>query len=125
MLRDLQILQNLVPVVDMVAVMNSSLTAWRHYYCSTGSLHDSDIDLARKCLSLAPDTVREVQDCYDLIAALQSLADFGLGDVLPVTVLNCKDRMEFVRKAVEAKHNAYKNTETDDAGQPTDSLCWC
>ena len=109
MLRDLQISQNLVPVVDMAAVMNSEsllsgsitnielagsvmeglmdtgdsliLTSWRHYYCSTGSLHDSDIDLARKCLSLAPaDTVREVQDCFDLIAALQSLADFVLGD---------------------------------------------
>ena len=143
-LRDLQMLQNLIPVVDMSGVMLSYtesllssgsqtnielagsvmeglidtgdslqliLTAWRHYYTSAASLNDPDIDLARKCLSLAPDGVREVLDCYDLIASLQSLADFGLSDVLPVTVLNCKDRMDLVRRAVETRHNAYKNTQ--------------
>ena len=143
-LRDLQCLQNLIPVVEMTGVMlgytesllssgshtnielagsvmeglidtgdslQLILTAWTHYYTTAASLGDPDIDLARKCLSLAPDGVREIQDCYDLIAALQSLADFGLSDVLPVTVLTCKDRMEFVRRAVQTKHNAYKNTQ--------------
>ena len=143
-LRDLQCLQNLVPVVEMTGVMlgytesllssgshsnielagsvmeglidtgdslQLVLTAWRHYYSTAASLSDPDIDLARKCLSLAPDGVRDIQDCYDLIAALQSLADFGLSDLLPMTVLNCQDRMEFVRRAVQTKQNAYKNTQ--------------
>ena len=143
-LRDLQCLQNLVPVVEMTGVMlgytesllssgshsnielagsvmeglidtgdslQLIMTAWRHYYSTAASLSDPDIDLARKCLSLAPDGVRDIQDCYDLIAALQSLADFGLSDLLPVTVLNCQDRMEFVRRAVQTKHTAYKNTQ--------------
>ena len=143
-LRDLQCLQNLVPVVEMTGVvlgytesllssgshsnielagsvmegliatgdsLQLVMTALRHYYSTAASLSDPDIDLARKCLSLAPDGVRDIQDCYDLIAALQSLADFGLSDFLPVTVLNCQDRMEFVRRAVQTKHNAYKNTQ--------------
>ena len=87
------------------------LAAWTHYYSTAQDLADPDIELARKCLSLAPEGVKEVQDCYDLIAALQSLADFGLGDVLPVSVLQCKDRMEFVRRAVRARPSAYKNTQ--------------
>lgn len=56
----------------------------------------------------------EVQDCYDLIAASQSLADFGLGGVFPVTVLESKDRVEFVRQAV---HCLQEKSEGDEAGQ--------
>ena len=143
-LRDLQKLQNLIPVVNIQGVMLSYtesllssgshsnialagsvmeglietadslrliVTAWRHYYSSASGLHDPDLELARKCLSLAPDGVREIQDCYDLIAALQSLADFGLQEVLPVSVLQCQDRLEFVRRALQARPTAYKNTQ--------------
>ena len=102
------VMEGLVDSDDSVQLI---LTAWRHYYSNAGSLLDNDLDLARKVLSLAPEGVREVQDCYDLIAALQSLADFGLHDVLPVTVLNCQDRMEFVRRALQVKPTAYKNTQ--------------
>ena len=143
-LRDLQRLQSLIPVVNIQSVILSYtesllssgshtnialagtvmeglidtadslkliLTAWRHYYSSAGGLHDPDLELARKCLSLAPEGVREVQDCYDLIAALQSLADFGLQDVLPVSVLQCQDRLQFVRRAIQARPTAYRNTQ--------------
>ena len=143
-LRDLQKLQSLIPVVNIQSVMLSYtesllssgshtnialagtvmeglidtadslkliLTAWRHYYSSASGLHDPDLELARKCLSLAPEGVREVQDCYDLIAALQSLADFGLQDVLPVSVLQCQDRLQFVRRAIQARPTAYRNTQ--------------
>ena len=143
-LRDLQKLQSLLPVVNIQSVLLSYtesllssgshtnialagtvmeglidtadslkliLTAWRHYYSSASGLHDPDLELARKCLSLAPEGVREVQDCYDLIAALQSLADFGLQDVLPVSVLQCQDRLQFVRRAIQARPTAYRNTQ--------------
>jgi len=143
-LRDLQLLQSLIPCVTMQAVILSYtesllssgsstnidlagtvldgvvesgdtlqllLTAWRHYYTSSSGVGDPDLELARQCLSLAQPGSREVQDCYDLIAALQSLADFGLGGVLPVTVLESKDRMEFVRQAVQARPTAYKNSQ--------------
>jgi len=143
-LRDLQLLQSLIPCVSMETVILSYtesllssgsssnidlagtvlegvvesgdtlqllLTAWRHYYTSSSGVGDPELDLARQCLALAQDGSREVQDCYDLIAALQSLADFGLGGVLPVTVLECKDRMEFVRQAVQARPTAYKNSQ--------------
>merc|ERR1719431_183565 len=66
------------------------VTAWRHYYSVSGDLGDHNLDLARQVLALVRDTaphVREVAECHDLIAALQSMADFGLGSVLPVTIL--------------------------------------
>merc|ERR1719308_581730 len=98
-------------VVESGDTLQLLLTAWRHYYTSSSGVGDPDLDLARQVLSLAQPGSREVQDCYDLIAALHSLADFGLGGVLPVTVLESKDRMEFVRKAVQARPTAYKNSQ--------------
>ena len=103
------VMEGLIDTEDSVRLI---LAAWRHYYSSAGSLVDPDLDLARKVLSLAPEPgLREVQECYDLIAALQSLTDFGLDDVLPVSVLNSQDRMEFVMRALEVKTSAYKNTQ--------------
>jgi hypothetical protein len=37
-------------------------------------------------------------------SALQSLADFGLGSVLPVTVLRCSRRLDLVEQALDARH---------------------
>ena len=68
-------------VVESGVTMQLLLTAWRHYYISSSGVGDPELDLARQCLALAQDGCREVQDCYDLISALQNLADFGLGGV--------------------------------------------
>ena len=39
------------------------------------------------------------------------MVDFGLGHVLPLTILEAKDRLQFVKMAVEARPNAYKNQQ--------------
>ena len=39
------------------------------------------------------------------------MEDFGLGGVLPVLVLESRDRMELVRQAVQARPMAYKNSQ--------------
>ena len=94
-LRDLQVLQNLILCVSMQSVILSyteSLlssgssanielagtvlegvveTTWRHYYTRSSGVGDQDLELARQVLSLAQHSCREIQDCYDLIAALQ------------------------------------------------------
>jgi len=143
-LRDLQLLQSLIPCVSIQSVILSYtesllssgssinidlagtvmegvvetgdtlhlvVTAWRHYYTSASGVGDPDLELAKQCLALADPGSREIQDCYDLITALQSLEDFGLGGVLPVSVLECRDRMELVRQAVAARPQAYKNSQ--------------
>ena len=142
--RDLQLLQNLLPVVPMEGVVynycesllssgsaaNITLassvvegmmgseeqeklvtTAWRHYYSTSSGINDPVLDLARQVLGLLQPTPRAIDHCYDLLAALQSMEDFGLGHVLPLTILEAKDRLQFVKMAVEARPNAYKNQQ--------------
>ena len=142
--RDLQLLQNLLPVVPMEGVVynycesllssgsaaNITLassvvegmmgseeqerlvtTAWRHYYSTSSGINDPVLDLARQVLGLLQPTPRAIDHCYDLLAALQSMEDFGLGHVLPLTILEAKDRLQFVKMAVEARSNAYKNQQ--------------
>ena len=142
--RDLQLLQNLLPVVPMEGVVynycesllssgsaaNISLassvvegmmgseeqeklvtTAWRHYYSTSSGINDPVLDLARQVIGLLQPTPRAIDHCYDLLAALQSMEDFGLGHVLPLTILESKDRLQFVKMAVEARPNAYKNQQ--------------
>ena len=142
--RDLQLLQNLLPIVPMEGVVynycesllssgssaNITLassvvegmmgpeeqerlvtTAWRHYYSTSSGINDPVLDLARQVLGLLQPTPRAIDHCYDLLAALQSMEDFGLGNVLPVTILEAKDRLHFVKMAVEARPNAYKNQQ--------------
>jgi len=142
--RDLQLLQNLLPVVPMEGVVynycesllssgsaaNINLassvvegmmgseeqerlvtTAWRHYYSTSSGINDPVLDLARQVLGLLQPTPRAIDHCYDLLAALQSMEDFGLGHVLPLTILEAKDRLQFVKMAVEARPNAYKNQQ--------------
>jgi len=120
-------------VVDSDDTIKLILTAWRHYYSSSGGLGDVELDLARQCLSLAPPGNREIQDCYDLIAALQSLSDFGLDQVLPISVLECKDRMELVEQAVKFKPTSYKNSQRlmklatllrVNGGEPVEGMVW-
>merc|ERR1719370_1935319 len=86
-------------------------TPWRHYYSTSSGINDPVLDLARQVLGLLQPTPRAIDHCYDLLAALQSMEDFGLGNVLPLTILEAKDRLHFVKMAVEARPNAYKNQQ--------------
>ena len=143
-LRDLQLLQTMLPVVAMEGVLYSYcesllssgvaanidlagpvmegmlegeeqerlvLTAWRHYYSTAGGLADPSLDLARKVVGLLQPTPRALDHCYDLLAALQSMQDFDLGHVLPLTILETRDRLKFVRLAVEGSSKAYRNSQ--------------
>ena len=87
------------------------VTAWRHFYSTAGGLADPALELARQVLGLLQPTPRALDSCYDLLAALQSMEDFGLAQVLPLTILETRDRMVFVRRAVEGRTSAYKNSQ--------------
>lgn len=143
-LRDLQRLQKLVPVVpihrvfymfcesllssgsaanidlagDVLKTMVEPeeqiqlvLTAWTHYYTTSANLYDPNIELAKHCLCLVKSSSKELLECSDLISALQSLADFGLPDIHPISVLKSKNRLDFVIKALDTKPHAYKNSQ--------------
>ena len=102
------VLKTMLEPEDQVPLI---LTAWTHYFSTSSNLHDPNIELAKHCLCLIKSNSKEILDCGDLISSLQSLADFGLSDVHPVTVLNSKNRLEFVIKALDAKPQAYKNSQ--------------
>merc|ERR1719193_402498 len=88
------------------------VTAWTHYFTTSTNLHDPNIDLARQCLSLVKSSAdKEIRECTDLIASLQSLADFGLADVHPMVVLKSRDRVEFVAQALDHRPQAYRNSQ--------------
>ena len=86
-------------------------TAWTHYFSTSANLNDPNIELASQCLKLVKGNHKEISDCSDLVASLKSLADFGLADVHPVQILNCKNRLDFVVHAIEARPLAYKNSQ--------------
>ena len=98
-------------VVDAEHTVELLENAWRHYYSQAGGWEDPVLGLARQCLQLGPGDSRQLAVCRDLTAALASLQEFGLGGVLPVEVLHCKDRMELVRRALAARPSAYRNTQ--------------
>ena len=143
-LRDLQKLQKLLPVVpveriyymfcesllssgcmenidlagDVLKTMlepedqtSLILSAWTHYFSTSANLNDPNIKLAKHCLCLVNTNSKELLDCADLISSLQSLADFGLSDIHPITVLNSKNRINLVQSAINAKPLAYKNSQ--------------
>ena len=87
------------------------LTAWKHYFSTSTNLNDPNITLAKQCLRLITFTHKEISECFDLTSSLQSLADFGLPDVHPFSVLNSKNRIEFVTMALNSKPTAYRNSQ--------------
>ena len=91
--------------------MRVVLTAWKHYFSSSTNLQDPNINLAKQCLRLINFNNKEISECFDLISSLQSLSDFGLPDVHPFSVLNSKNRVEFVTLALNSKPNAYRNSQ--------------
>ena len=102
------VLKTMMEPEDQVALV---VTAWTHYFSTSANLNDPHIDLAHQCLGLVRADCKEISECVDLISSLKSLTDFGLSDIHPVTVLNSKNRLEFVIKALDAKPHAYKNSQ--------------
>lgn len=102
------VLQSMMEPKDQVSLI---ITAWTHYFSTSSNLNDPNIELAKHCLCLIKSSAKEIIDCGDLISSLQSLADFGLPHIHPVTVLNAKNRLDFVVQALNAKPHAYKNSQ--------------
>ena len=102
------VLQSMMEPEDQVSLI---ITAWTHYFSTSSNLNDPNIELAKHCLCLVKSSSKELLDCGDLISSLQSLADFGLPQVHPVTVLKSKNRLDFVVQALNAKPHAYKNSQ--------------
>ncbi|XP_013421684.1 neuroblastoma-amplified sequence [Lingula anatina] len=84
------------------------LQAAREYFDSSASLRDECMDLARSCLSLIGDRPPSIQEDLDLIAAIDLLNDLEVA-ALPLQVRLCKERLEFVEKAIQKKPTTYKN----------------
>ena len=102
------VLEGMLEQAEQVTLVEA---AWRHYYSTAAGLEDPLLELARQVLGLLQPAPRELDKCWDLLAALQSMQDFGLGDTLPLTILEARDRLQFVRRAVEARPTAYRNSQ--------------
>ena len=73
--------------------MKVVITAWKHYFTSSTNYQDPNIALAKQCLRIIQFESKEINECFDLISSLQSLADFGLPDIHPFSVLNSSNRI--------------------------------
>ena len=102
------VLKTMLEPDDQISLVRS---AWTHYFSTSSNLLDPNIKLAKHCLCLINTNSKELLDCADLISSLQSLADFGLTDIHPITILNSKNRLDLVQSAINAKPLAYKNSQ--------------
>ncbi|WAR01028.1 NBAS-like protein, partial [Mya arenaria] len=86
------------------------LQAAEEYFNSSANLSDMCINLARSCLSLIQDRPAGVQEELDLISSLSILDDFGVS-ILPLQVRLCKERLELVKRALDASPTNYKHKQ--------------
>ncbi len=64
----------------------------------------------RECLKLISDKPKEIAEELDLIESIALLGGFGV-NMLPIQVRMCKDRLELVQKALDAKPFTYMNSQ--------------
>ncbi|XP_074650577.1 NBAS subunit of NRZ tethering complex-like [Tubulanus polymorphus] len=84
------------------------ISAAREYFNSSTNLVDPCMELARSCLTLIHDCHPEIIEELDLISALAVLDDCGL-KILPLQVRLCKDRLQLIQQAIDAKFSVYFN----------------
>ena len=64
----------------------------------------------RACLKLITDNPKEITEELELIESIALLGGFGV-NMLPIQVRMCKDRLDLVKMALDAKPFTYMNSQ--------------
>lgn len=116
--------------IDVNLAMKLCVESSQLYFNSSTSYYDSDMRLAQECLSIADSNIKKkafnkhafdstnennsnlkslYQQEHDLIAAVKTINDFNLNNLLPIKIRSMENRFDIIKLILEKNASAYKD----------------